>query len=344
MGVELICVKAVALHMSPSTIAVVLAGGTGTRLYPASRPNRPKQFLELFNDESLLSQTLGRTEFADETLVLTTPGFADEVRNYAPDTNVIVEPEPKDTGPTMVYAAHCVTEQFEESVVCCLPTDHYVDGDFESPIVRAIDVAAATDGLVVLGVNAAGPVPGHGYIEPGPSEGFAKEVVAFHEKPSVKIAREYVRQGWYWNTGIYVWRPESLLAAATDSPLAPLVTALRDGDPAAGYAAVHATSIEYGVFERASDRFLVPAEFTWNDVGSWDGVWRAFGPEESNLNLSFGETLELDAAGNVAASDDKHITIVGVKDLVVAAFDDRVLVIPRDQAQRTREVVDRLSD
>ncbi|QLG60666.1 mannose-1-phosphate guanylyltransferase [Halorarum salinum] len=344
-------------------VAVVLAGGTGSRLYPASRSDRPKQFLPLGAgggvtgaagdaDGSLLARTVARTDFADEVLVSTRPEFADEIDDHALDAGVVVEPAGKDTGPALLYATWAARERVRDGatrnrdpVVVCLPADHHVpDADaFSGTMARGARVAADTGSLVAFGVEPTRPDTGYGYVEPGPEGGDDRyrDLAAFHEKPDAGTAREYVDAGYRWNAGIFAWTPDALLAAARDTPLAPLVDALEAGDPERGFDAVEPVSIDYAVMERAEDAVVVPADFAWDDLGSWDALERVLGTDADGNALA-SDALTLDASGNVVASDGRHVSLVGVDDLCVVACDDRVLVVPKGEAQRVREVVEQL--
>ncbi|RDI71603.1 mannose-1-phosphate guanylyltransferase [Halopelagius longus] len=328
-------------------VALVLAGGTGSRLYPASRSDRPKQFLSLFGEESLLARTIARArEVADEVVVSTCEGYADEVRERAPDAEVIVEPAGKDTGPALAYATYRIRERLGECVVAVLPSDHRVGEGFAEAIRRGARVAARTGRLVTFGVEPTRPDTGYGYLEPGEfRDGFAP-VVAFHEKPDAETAREYVAAGHLWNAGIFAWTPEALLAAARDSPLSPMIDALDEGASAAeAFDRVPAVSIDYAVMERTADAVVVPVEFRWDDLGAWDALERVL-PADDDGTVAAGdvEVRSLDAEDNVVAADGKHVSLVGVSDLAVVAWGDRVLVVPKDRAQAVRALVDDLKD
>jgi mannose-1-phosphate guanylyltransferase len=327
---------------SDTLVALVLAGGQGTRLYPASRPDRPKQLLALGGDGSLLARTVARAGFADQRYVLTREAYADAVREHAPGAAVLTEPEPRDTGPALVYAAHRIREQVGDCVLLCLPSDHQVSGDFRATMERAAGVARETGALVTVGIEPSRPATGYGYIAPGEDRGGYSAVDRFVEKPDRDIAEEYVQRGWLWNAGIFAWTPDTLLRAARDSPLAPLVDALEAGEAERGFAAVDSVSVDHAVLEDAEDVAVVPAGFEWDDLGSWDAVGRV-GERDGEGNTGLGETLAVDASDCVlAAGDGEHVSAVGVEGLVVAAYDGRTLVVPREDAQRVREVVDLL--
>lgn len=324
--------------MDRPLVALVMAGGVGTRLYPASRNHRPKQFLRLGGDDSLLAQTVDRVGFADEVFVSTRPEFADEVSSHAPGVDVIVEPAGKDTGPALVYATHRIRERVGECVVLATPSDHHVEGAFESIARTGARVAVETKGLVTFGVEPSRPDPGYGYIEPEAGEEEYSPVRRFREKPSRTAASRYVERGFYWNSGVFAVTPDALLREARTSSLAPLVEALAEGEPERGFAAVDAVSVDRAIAERSDEVYVVPADLEWDDVGSWDSLARIV-ERDVDGNAIVGECLTIDARGNVVASDDKHVSVLGLSDVVVAAYDDRVLVVPKAAAQRVREVV-----
>ena len=328
--------------MDTPLVALVLAGGTGTRLYPATGPDRPKQFLTFGGDRSLLARTVDRVGFADETYVLTRPAYADAIHDHAPSAGVLTEPEPKDTGPALVYAAHRIREQVGDCAMLVLPSDHLIEGEFVPTARTATRVAVETDGLVTIGIEPTRPATGYGYVDPGETANGFAAVDRFVEKPDADTAESFVEAGYLWNAGIFAWTPDAFLAAARDSELGSLVAALDDGDAASGFARVDPVSVDTAVLETAGDVFVVPAAFEWDDLGSWDALGRIL-DTDSDGNATLGETLAIDASNCVLASDG-HVSAVGVDDLVVASFDGETLVVPRDQAQRVREVVSRRRD
>ena len=363
-------------NANPTVIAVVLAGGTGSRLYPASRSDRPKQFLSLLGEPSLLERTVSRArDVADAVVVLTRESYAPGVRQRAPDATVLVEPAGRDTGPALLYATYRIDQQYDDAVVVALPSDHLVGEGFAPAIRRGVAVAALTERLVTFGVEPTRPETGYGYIEtadaPDALDGGAADpewypVGSFHEKPDGDTAESYVAAGHYWNAGLFAWRPEAFLAAADSPPLAPLVDALRserrsdtlqtatesgeiqaDDDPAvlAAFEAVDPVSVDYAVFESANDAAVVPVSFDWDDVGSWDALDRVLDADSGENAVTDGVTLRtLDATDNVVAADDAHVSLVGVSDLAVVTWDDRVLVVPKERAQDVKRLVRALEE
>lgn len=368
-----------------TVVAVVLAGGTGSRLYPASRSDRPKQFLPLLGEPSLLERTVSRARaVADSVVVLTRESYAAGVRERVPDATVLVEPAGRDTGPALLYATHRIGRAYADPVVVALPSDHLVGEGFAPAVRRGVAVAAATDRLVTFGVEPTRPETGYGYVEAAAPAGDAGRtdadpewypVASFHEKPDADAAESYVAAGHYWNAGLFAWRPDAFLAAADAPPLAPLVDALRSGgDPGASrsddgsgadgsahdhealraddhpsvraaFEAVEPVSVDHAVLESAADVAVVPASFEWDDVGSWDSLDRVLDADSEGNVATDGVTLRtVDAADNVVAADDAHVSLVGVSDLAVVAWDDRVLVVPSDRAQDVKRLVRALEE
>lgn len=339
-------------------IAVIMAGGVGTRLYPASSAHRPKQFLSFDeNGESLLSRTVTRAveEYeCDSVYVSTRAEHTEQVKEHAPDATVLAEPEAKDTGPALVYAAHRIRElEAADPVLLCLPSDHLVSG--LGPFAkRAMEVARVTERLVTLGITPTRAATEYGYITPGVDRGEFYDVEGFYEKPDAGAARRYIENGYYWNAGVFAWTPHALLSAARETELAPLVRKLDAGEndqrksisEEEPFASVDPVSIDYAVLEKTgTDRLaLVPADVPWDDLGSWDAFRRVCDADEDG-NVTVGNALTIDTEDCVIATDgDTHVSAVGVEDLTIAAYDGNVLVVPTDNAQRVREVVEHLHD
>jgi mannose-1-phosphate guanylyltransferase len=328
-------------------VAVILAGGIGTRLYPASSADHPKQFLS-FDDEgqSLLSRTIERVE-CDEVYVLTRPEYTDRIKEHASDVTILTEPEGKDTGPALVYAAHCIRELEDDPVLLCLPSDHYVESDseFQSVTTHAMRIARETERLVTLGIEPTRAATEYGYIKPGEAHGDYHEVAGFYEKPDPGAAARYIYNDFYWNAGVFAWTPDALLTAARETELAPLVEALADNkSPAEVFDAIDPVSIDHAVLEETDSLAMVPADVGWDDLGSWDSLQRVRETDDDG-NVTIGDVLAIDTEECVIATDeDSHVSAIGVSNLTIAAYDGRVLVVPTSDTQRVREVVDQLRE
>ena len=325
----------------------MLAGGIGTRLYPASSEDRPKQFLSFGDGPSLLSRTVERaSEVADRVYVLTRPEYADRVPDHAPDAEVLVEPAGRDTGPALVYAAHRVREEEGECVLLNLPSDHHVEGEFAPVARRACEVAEETGKLVTMGVEPSRPAVGYGYVKPGEDRGDYYEAAGFFEKPDPGAAERYRYNGFYWNSGMFAWTPDALLREARGTDLDSLVTGLESGTAEQAFALCPTVSIDNAVLEQSNEVAIVPATFEWDDLGSWDALARVFDARaDGDGNVVDGNGLLLDAENCLVATDrTTHVSAVGVSNLTVAAYDGRVLVVPTREAQRVREVVERLRE
>lgn len=315
-----------------------MAGGRGRRLYPASRWSRPKQFLAPGEGPSLLRRTADRARFADDVYAITPPEYADDVADEVPEAGLLVEPAARDTGPALVYAATRIRDQVGDAAIVCLPTDHHVAGDSTASYTRAADVAAERDAIVTIGIEPDRPETGYGYIDPGTEilDGTARVVDTFTEKPDGETARRFIASDHLWNSGVFAWTPRTLLSAASDSPLREFLEYLQAGDIEHAYASVESVSVDQAIVERTDDVVVVDADFEWDDVGSWDALGRVFGTDLAT------SSSRIDSEGTIVASDGPHISVVNVEDMVVAAYDDHVLVVPRDAAQRVREVAERV--
>ena len=326
--------------MNRPLVAVVLAGGIGTRLYPATTSNRPKQFRSFDGAPgSLLERAIDRADFADHRAVVPRQSLAGGVRERAPgDVAVLVEPEPRDSGPALVYAARRLRERYDDPVLVVLPSDHVVDdaGAFAATMRRGARVAAATGSLVVFGTEPTLPETGYGYLELGADRGDYAELRSFHEKPDEDTAERYVEAGHLWNAGAFAWTPSAFLTAARSSPLRPLVEA--DDLDERAWDAVPSVSVDDAVLERTNDVVAVPADYEWDDLGTWDAVGR-HAPADADGNAALSDYTAIDATDNVVAGDgETHVSLVGVENLVVAAYGDRVLVVPRGKADRVRDL------
>jgi mannose-1-phosphate guanylyltransferase len=345
--------------------AVILAGGGGTRLWPSSRRTRPKQLLKLGGPESLLAATARRVLpiFGwSRILVVTARDQEQAVRRELrelPRDNLVVEPEPRNTaGAIGIAAALAAARGGWQTRLAILPADHDIADEPGFRKTVRLALAHAGDAIVTIGIRPASPETGYGYIRLGAGRGPIVRVAAFVEKPDHATAVRYLRSGRYvWNAGMFFLTAGHMLdEAAQHLPrLHRLMERLSaDQRPAhfrralgRGYREVEAISIDYGVMEKAAGLMVIPASFGWSDLGSWAAVAeraKHLRIRDRDGNVAVGDVLLEDAAENVVVADSgaPFVAVVGVRDLVVAATADGVLVIPRSRAQDVRLVVDAL--
>jgi mannose-1-phosphate guanylyltransferase len=351
----------------PKVYAVIMAGGAGTRFWPASRSLRPKQLLPLAGDshETLLAATVRRlaplvTE--DRVVVVTGEHLAEATAQAVPGVpraQILCEPAPRNTAPCIAWATSTVARLDPEALVAVLPSDHFIadEEEFRRVLERALKTAQGGR-VTTVGIVPTRPETGYGYIEVGePIDGTdgAKTVVRFVEKPDRARAETFLAgKRHLWNAGMFFFRASDMAQLVERhlpelaSGVAKIDAAARAGNETAVVKQVFPTlpsvSIDVGVMEKAAGLAVVPGEFGWNDVGSWQSAWELGSPDAAGNALSAG-ALAIDANNNLVRTlgkGKKVVALVGVNDLVVVETDDAILVIPRERAQDVRLVVEAL--
>ncbi|MCF8040491.1 MAG: NTP transferase domain-containing protein [Desulfarculaceae bacterium] len=345
--------------------AVIMAGGSGTRFWPASRRNQPKQLLSLTGQRSLLQQTvdrLGPLAPPERVLVVTGSMHAEQVHEQLPELppdNILAEPMGRNTAAACGLAAAWVARRDPGAVCLVLPADHLITDErlFISTLERAAQLAAGGDVLVTLGLTPRFPATGFGYIETGevvdPDPPAVSRVAAFHEKPDLATAQEYLDGGRHlWNSGMFAWRAEVLLTELERhlpelaSGLAELAPAL--GSPEQGaalertYPGLPAISVDHGVLEKSSSLRVVKADFGWSDVGSWEAMGDLWELDLDGNASQEGPVLALEAKGNLIASGGRLTALLGVENLVAVVTDDVLLIAPRSRCQEVGRLLEEL--
>ncbi len=351
------------LHWN-SLFAVVLAGGKGERFWPLSRASTPKQLLPLAGTTSLLEQTVSRITGIvppDRVLVVTSRSLERQVRASLRSfrgIGILGEPRGRNTAPALAVASFLIREKAPGAVTVVLPSDHVVgtDAEFRRDLLQAVEAAEARR-LVVFGISPSRAETGYGYVHAGSRErALGKKVFRvrrFVEKPSRATATRFYRSGsYFWNSGIFVWRADTFLEGieehmpalsrrlrrfGADLSRRPLRSALDSF-----YSAVGATSIDYGLLEKAGNIVMVRAGFSWDDLGSWTSLERVLRSDRHG-NVSSGSVLMLDTRDCVLFSQEGLVAALGVRNLVIVRAEGVTLVCSKEKAQEVRKISESLS-
>lgn len=350
----------------PDRFVIVLAGGSGTRFWPLSREDRPKQLLRLFDGETLLEKALRRVQGLvplENILVLTNAAQREGVREVLPglpEENLVVEPARRDTAPAIALGMGWVAARRATATVAVLPADQLVKDEdlFQATLSDGFALAEASEALVTLGIKPTWACPGFGYIERGgrarvsgyQGQSKAFEVSSFREKPAPEVAEDYLAQGGYsWNAGIFVWTVAAFLREASrHAPeLAELTNELRrarDFKASVEGQFHHQTriSIDYALLEKSARVLNIEAEFDWDDVGGWVSLGKYLQRDDAG-NALRGDLTQIDSEDNIIYSTTGvRVALLGVRDLIVVQTPDALLIADRNQADRIKKLVDRL--
>lgn len=333
--------------------AVVLAGGVGSRFWPISTPERPKQLLPLATAEPMLADTLARLAPLvpiERTLVLTNAGLVEAIARLAPTLpreNLIAEPRPAGTAAALAWAAHQIAERGDRTDVMISVHADWAVGDadgFRASLSAAADVAESEHALVTVGVVPVRPDPGFGYIQPGDAvSAGARRVVRFVEKPDRAKAERMVHDGYLWNSGIFVWRAGDFLDEidALTPEIAPHLAA--HAHDLAGFfdAITSGISVDVGVMERSTRVLVLPGDFGWDDVGTWAALKRVRACDADGNAVS-GLVHTLESSNNVVHADGNAVVLYGVSDLVVVSRDGLTLVTTMERAADLKRLIESL--
>lgn len=343
-------------------LPVIMAGGSGTRLWPMSRSLFPKQFLTLFGDRSMLQNTCDRLAGLDISSPMIICGedhrftVAEQLRTdpLCKGSTIVLEPCAKNTAPAVALAALAATAEGEDPVLLVLAADHVIQDEnaFRQAVLAASKLAASGD-LVTFGIVPTVPETGYGYIRQGEARGEAFRVAEFVEKPQLKIAEQYVADGSYlWNSGMFMfrasryldelgqYRPDVLEACKRAIGNAKHDADFLRPDPDA-FEVGPSESIDYAVMEKTSSAVVVPVQCGWSDVGSWSALWD-ISEKTKDGNAVFGDVIAEGSSGCYLRSDSKLIAAVGLNDVVVVESDDAIMVSSRDRVQDVKSVVETL--
>lgn len=351
--------------------AVVLAGGSGTRLWPKSRDNTPKQFLKLGGDRTLMQKSVDRIlEIIplERIIVVTNARYVEAVRAQLPEVpekNIIAEPEKRDTALAMAVGAVIAQKRDPEAVVVNISSDHVLQDEagYRKVITAAVELASQKKHLLTVGITPTEPNVNFGYIKAGGEltqvQGeTVREVLSFKEKPDLETAKQFLAEGnYFWNANMYTWHVEAVLdafaryqpkmygqlqqiSAVVDTPEFEAVLAEQ-------YSQADKVAIDVAISEKADNLVLMQGSFGWDDIGLWSTVYQ-LGQKDENQSVIVRDATDtstvvsMDSKNNLIAPNNKLVALVGLSDYVVIDSDDVLLILPRDRAADVKKIVQQL--
>jgi len=331
--------------------AVLLAGGSGTRFWPLSTPENPKQLLPLSGSSSSAEESVERLIGLiprERILVVAGAALAERLRQRLnlPRDNMLVEPRAASTAPALIWATWEARRRDPDAEVLSLHADWAV-GDaaaFRRTADLALSIARRHDRLVTVGMVPSRPETGYGYIVPGvPLDESARTVARFSEKPDAASALDLMAAGALWNSGLFAWTAERLLAEvrAHTPEVAAALEPLERGDVAGFFRAVSPISIDVGLLERSDAVAVVPGAFAWDDVGTWQALARVR-PKDTSGNVVVGSASLHEAHDCIVWSERDTVVLDGVQDLVVVQANGRILIMPTERAASMKQLLDSL--
>lgn len=347
--------------------AVIMAGGSGTRFWPLSTKTKPKQFLRLFGDRSMIQSTVDRLEGVvqpENCMVVTNSRYTEMVKTQLPDIPdryIIGEPVARNTAPCIAAAAQILYNRNPNAVMLVLPADHHITNVnvFESLLKEAVKIASAGESLVTIGIRPNRPETGYGYIHFNAKSRQSInthdffEVQNFTEKPDLETARDFLESGEFlWNSGMFIWKAETILKAFKkyQGEIYENLKYLRkdeltQDDIDLFYHACPSISVDYGIMEKAEKVLVLPGDFGWNDVGSWAAVHELADRDSSENSLQAIATSVYNASGNLVESESgKMIALVGVHNLAVVETEEAILVCNLKNSQEVRNIVEQVKE
>ncbi len=345
-------------------LVLIMAGGSGTRFWPKSRERHPKQLLPIIGEGTMLQNTVRRLQplvAAENIFVISNsvqyPGIVEQLP-MLPVENIIVEPRPKNTAACIGLGAAILQQRATDEVMIVLPADHLIGDDevFRETLLNAGKIAAEKDVLITIGIQPSYPATGYGYIQYSEERivvgsATAYRVKTFAEKPNLETAQRFLDSGdFLWNSGIFVWRLPVIMAQLEEH-MPHLHDGLREisqylGKPEQNqiidrvYQQIKSISIDYGVMEKAQNVVVLRGQFRWNDLGSWDEVYKLL-PKDQDYNATGNlPHLMLDSSGCLVDVPGKTVAAVGMRDMIIVETEDALLICPRNRAQDVKDVVE----
>jgi len=346
--------------MQNNYYAVIMAGGVGSRFWPLSTQNFPKQFHDMLGaGDSLLQKTFKRLSKlipAENILIATNKKYKELVLSQldgVTEQQLLLEPAMRNTAPCILYAALKIKQQNPDAVMIVAPSDHWIDNEdeFIKNIQTAFMACAENDILMTLGIQPTYPNTGYGYIEFVKEANEIKKVKQFTEKPDLQTATQFFESGNYvWNAGIFIWSVKSIINAF-EKYLPKMNTLFCRGNHAYNtdfeddfiednYSNAENISIDYGIMQNATNIYTLPVDFGWNDLGTWSSLYEKLDKDTENNAVVNANTIFKDASNNmVSTSKNKHVVIQGLDDFIVVEKEDVLLICPKKNEQEIKQIV-----
>jgi mannose-1-phosphate guanylyltransferase len=350
--------------------SVIMAGGVGKRFWPLSKKTHPKQLLDIAGSKSMINLTIDRLKTLsdiDHIFIMTNDEQKHLImaqNNELKEDNFIIEPCGKNTAPAIGLAAHHLLKKDPDAIMGLFPADHLITNIelFTETVEAAIHAASSDRALFTFGINPTYPATGYGYIQvdkdvdfkgkkmPGDIQIFKSKT--FAEKPDISTAKLFMKSGeFFWNSGMFVWQAKVIVSkinrylSETGAILCEISDAIGTDDYDKiiknRWKTIQPISIDYGVLEQSSRIYVVKADFDWNDVGSWDTVYK-IEEKDKNKNVFRSKGLMLRSSGNYVYSKDLKVFALGVKNLIIVENEGALLILPRAESENIKEIVDTL--
>lgn len=352
------------IYNSTQFYAVIMAGGVGSRFWPVSTPDHPKQFHDMLGTgKSLLQQTFERLLPLipeNQILISTNDKYSDLCKRQLPhitDNQLVLEPTMRNTAPAILYAAVKIYAQNPDAVILIAPSDHWIDREdvFLDSLQLAFDKCSREDVLMTMGIVPTYPNTGYGYIQFQKDENQIKKVNRFTEKPNYENAVKFMESGEYlWNAGIFIWSAKSILKAfQTFLPQtyelfargnAVYNTAGETAFIQSNYPEAENISVDYAILEKADNVYVLPVDMGWNDLGTWGALHQKLNQDAQKNAVVLAQTYFEEATGNmIRTAANKKVIIKGLSDYIVVDHEDVLMIIPRSDEQEIKELSQKIN-
>lgn len=349
------------MNRNKNYYAILMAGGIGSRFWPVSTEQFPKQFHDMLGaGQTLIQKTFGRLSGfipPENILILTNEKYEGLVKEQIPginDEQIILEPAMRNTAPCILYASMKIKKQNEDALIIVAPSDHWIENEeaFENDVLTCFNYCKDHDALMTLGITPTFPNTGYGYIEYEKGENSIKKVRQFREKPDYETARMFIDQGnFLWNGGIFIWSATSALKAFEKHNQS-LYNLFQDGYNSyntpeevkfidTNYSKAENISVDYAIMEDSQNVYVLPASFDWNDLGTWGSLFDKLESDENDNVIINARNLSINSSNNLIRTEDRKLVVIdGLRDYIVVDNEEVLLVFPRENEQHIKKTLE----